>query len=155
MKVEGKEYSVNKDKGWIKYEKGYFESMSEDNHYKIKNNLKRNLIHILKYSKEYEILFQQYETIEENDYGLLLLQSKEQNFILYIDMDTYLPYKIRYSVFLKNKKEDFEKLYLDYRVVDNIKFPVHTKTYDEQGNLISENLIKDLKFNTEISSDLF
>jgi len=155
MKIESKEYSITKDRGWIKYKKGYFESMSEDDHNKIKNNLKRNLIHIVKYFKDYEILFQRYETIEENDYGLLLLLSKEQNLILYIDMETYLPYKIQYSNFNKNKNENFEKWYIDYKVVNNIKFPVHTKTYDEQGNLISENLIKDLKCNTEISSDLF
>jgi len=155
IKLDDKEYSINKNKGWIKYEEGYFESMSENDQIRFRGNLKRNVVYILKYYDQLEILFQQYEFIDDSEYAIFQINNNEQNMKLYVDIKTYLPYKMLYNSSSQTDNIELEKRFLEFKEVDKVKFPVHTKTYDQQGILISENFIEELKLNIKISSDQF
>ncbi len=152
FKLENKEYIVNGEEGWIKYDKGYYESLSGSDLKQLQGNLSRNLIYLLKYSEEFIIEIVEYIRYEEREYALLSLNSEDIEYILWLDLETYLPFKLEYK---PDNDLVYEKFYLEFREIDNIKIPVHTKTFDKQGSIISENTITDLRFNDQIDPKLF
>jgi len=155
LKIQDKEYSIQNNKGWIKHEKGYYETLSETDLKRLKSNLHKNLIYFLKYSNEYEILFQRYEIEEDQDVAVLQLIGLDIEFELYIDLESHLPVKIHHSSLVGDPIRLQTRFYREFRIVDNIKIPVHTQTYDEQGELIIENRIDMVEFNIPVDPDLF
>jgi len=155
LKIQDKEYSIQHNKGWIKHEKGYYESLSETDLNRLISNLHKNLIYLLKYSNEYEILFQRYESEEDKDIAVLQLIGADIDLELFIDLESYLPVKIQHSSLIGDSVRSQTRFYREFRTVDNIKIPVHTQTYDEQGELIIENRIDTIKLNNPVDPDLF
>jgi hypothetical protein len=45
------------------------------------------------------------------------------------------------------------RTYLEYKVIDGIKYPIHTISTDIEGNLISEMKIEKVEFNVEIDTN--
>ena len=55
----------------------------------------------------------------------------------------------------KSAKTLLERTYLEYRKVDGVMFPVHTVSYDDKAQLVSEIIIEEIEFNIELGEDEF
>ncbi len=155
VKFLDQEFIISENKGWRKYPKGYFENLPSSLIPEIMGNLKRNLINLLKFQTEYEILYLKEKVVDGKSYHILQVRDDEIQFKLIIDKETSLPFQMIYQ------SDEFEKPITIYRMIkeykdfNGIKFPVHTISYDEYGNKISEIKILEVKFNVEIDEDEF
>ena len=73
--------------------------------------------------------------------------------ILLIDTEKHLPLQMLYEN--NAAKTLLERTYLEYRKVDGVMFPVHTVSYDDKAQLVSEIIIKEIEFNIVIDKDEF
>ncbi len=153
VKFQEKEFIINKDKGWLKYPRGYYENLPESYVKTILGNLERNLIRIARNKEEYEILFLGEEHILDRDCQKLLLKKDGTEMILLIDTEKHLPLQMLYEN--KNAKTLLERTYLEYRKVDGVMFPVHTVSYDDKAQLVSEIIIEEIELNIVIDKDEF
>jgi len=153
IKFQDKEFIINKDKGWMKYPQGYYKNLPESYIQTILGNLERNLIRIAKNKKEYEILFLGEGHVLDRDCQRLLLKKDGHEMILMIDMENHLPLQMLYEN--NAAKTLLERTYLEYREVDGIMFPVHTVSYDDKAQLVSEIIIEKIEFNIVINKDEF
>ena len=153
VKFQDKEFIIDKDKGWMKYLQGYYENLPESYVKTILGNLERNLIRIAKNKEEYEILFLGEEHVLNKDCKKLLLKKDEAEIILLIDMEKHLPLQMLYENI--SAKTLLKRIYLEYKSFDGIMYPVHTISYDENAQKISEIIIKEVEINLDIDEEDF
>jgi hypothetical protein len=153
VKFQEKEFIINKDKGWMKYPRGYYENLPESYIKTILGNLERNLIRIAKNKEEYEILFLGEGHVLDRDCHRLLLKKNGTEMILLIDTEKHLPLQMLYEN--NAAKTLLERTYLEYRKVDGVMFPVHTVSYDDKAQLVSEIILEEIEFNIVIDKDEF
>lgn len=153
VKFQDKEFIINKDRGWMKYPQGYYENLPESYVKTILGNMERNLIRIAKNKEEYEILFLGKEQVLDRDCQKLLLKKDGTEMILLIDAEKHLPLQMLYEN--NAAKTLLERTYLEYRDVDGVMFPVHTVSYDDKAQLVSEIIIEVIEFNIELDEDEF
>ncbi|MBT3755713.1 MAG: hypothetical protein HOD64_03540 [Candidatus Cloacimonetes bacterium] len=149
IKFEDKEFIIEKNSGWQKYQKGYYENLPEKYINTISGNLDRNLIQIARSKTDYVIKFTGKKTIMERECYELELIKDEFKITLYIDLEMQLPAQMIYAV---NDKQ-IVRTYLEYKVIDGIKYPIHTISTDIEGNLISEMKIETIEFNVKLDSN--
>lgn len=161
LKFEDKEFIINKDKGWLKYSQGYYENLKDRMIVILRSNLEKNLVNLIKYNSNFEFIFQEIVIIDNNEYEIIEIRNKSKSisdFLLYINVDTYLPYKMIYAEpgqNLANSSLNFEKIFLDYILVNNRYYPSHTITRTGNAEFISENKIISIQFNVEVDPELF
>ncbi len=153
VKFQDKEFIVDKDKGWMKYPQGYYENLPESYVKTILGNLERNLIRIAKNKEEYEIIFMGEEHVLNRNCQRLLLKKDGTEMILLIDTEKHLPLQMLYEN--KAAKTLLERTYLEYRKVDGVMFPVHTVSYDDKAQFVSEIILEEIEFNIVIDKDEF
>jgi hypothetical protein len=149
IKFEDKEFIIEKNSGWQKYPQGYYENLPEKYKDTISGNLDRNLIQILKNKTDYEIKFAGKIIIMERECYELELIKDDFKITLFIDIEMQLLAQMIYTV---NDKQII-RTYLEYKVIDGIKYPIHTISTDIEGNLISEMKIEKVEFNVEIDTN--
>lgn len=153
VKFQDKEFIIDKDKGWMKYHQGYYENLPESYVKIVLGNLERNLIRIAKNKEEYEILFLGEEHVLNKDCKKLLLKKDGTEIILLIDMEKKLPLQMLYENI--STKTLLKRTYLEYKSFNGIMYPVHTISYDEDAQKISEIIIKEVEFNIDIDEEEF
>jgi hypothetical protein len=153
IKFQEKEFIIDKDKGWLKYSQGYYENLPESYVKTILGNLERNLIRIAKNKEEYEIIFMGEEHVLNRNCQRLLLKKDGTEMILLIDTEKHLPLQMLYEN--KSAKTLLERTYLEYRKVNDVMFPVHTVSYDDKAQLVSEIILEEIEFNIVIDKDEF
>ncbi|HHE37651.1 MAG TPA: hypothetical protein ENL20_03650 [Candidatus Cloacimonetes bacterium] len=155
VKFLDQEFIISENKGWRKYPKGYFENLPSSLIPEIMGNLKRNLINLLKFQNEYEIIFLKEKEVDGKSYDILQVNNDEIQFKLIIDKETNLPFQMIYESDEYEKPISIYRMIKEYKDFNGIKFPIHTISYDESGNKISEIKISEVKFNVEIDEDEF
>ena len=163
LKYEDKEFIINEDNGWKKYPQGYYENLSKKMIQVLGSNLEKNMINIIKNREDFTIRFKEITYSNGKEYEILEFindskQSYISDFLLYIDVETYLPHKMIYSGTGKSMKTSelvLEKTYLDFMDLMNYKYPSHTVTSTLEGEKISENKILNIKTNLEFDKNLF
>ena len=137
----------------MKYSQGYYENLPESYLKTISGNLERNLIRIAKNKKEYEILFLGEGHVLDRNCQKLLLKKDGTEMILLIESDKHLPLLMLYEN--KSAKTLLERTYLEYKKVNGVIFPIHTVSYDDKAQLVSEIIIEEIEFNIVINKDEF
>lgn len=161
LKFEDKEFIINKDKGWLKYSQGYYENLKDRMIIILRSNLEKNLVNLIKYHNNFDFIFQEIVVIDDNEYEIIEIKNKSKSisdFLLYINVETYLPYKMIYAEpgkNLTNSSLTFEKTFLEYILVKNRYYPSHTITRTGNADFISENMIKSIQFNVDVDPELF
>ncbi len=155
IKFQDNEYIIVKKKGWKKYSKGYYESLSDKYIDILIGNLKRNIINLIKSREEYDIIFVDYKTSDEKTYALIELKNKSIDLKLLIDVETNLPHQMLYNNKEGQDSIEIFKTFLEFKDIQGIKYPVHTISNDKTGNLISEVKLNVVKFNIEVDKDTF
>lgn len=155
VKFLDQEFIISGNKGWKKYPKGYFENLPSSLIPEIMGNLKRNLINLIKFQDEYEIIFLKEKEVDGKSYDILQVKNDEIQFKLIIDKKTNLPFQMIYQSDGFDESITIYRMIKEYKNFNGIKFPVHTISYDEQGNKISEIKLSEVKFNVEIDEDEF
>ena len=146
IKFEDKEFIIDKDSGWLKYPKGYYENLPEKYINTICGNLNRNLIQIAQSKTDFEIKLLGEKTVLERECYELELMRDDSVFNLFVDIKKKLPVQMTYLIDTKK----IIRTYLEYQIVDGISYPVHTISTDVDENLISEIKIKKVEFNIKI-----
>lgn len=146
LKLRGKEYIVDNEDGWLKYPGGFFENLPKEFAEQILENLKRNIIYLIKNKKNIEFSYLGKATIQEKECWKLLVTDKNSSFELFIDINTNLPSLIKY----KDNENTISKYFLGYKKIENILFPIKTISYDNENNLISKNIIEVININIEL-----
>ncbi|MDP8203610.1 MAG: outer membrane lipoprotein-sorting protein [Candidatus Tenebribacter mawsonii] len=149
IKFEDKEFIIENNSGWQKYQKGYYENLPEKYISTISGNLDRNLIQIAKSKADYVIKLVGKETILERECYVLELIRDDSIINIYIDIQKYLPIQMIYFIDSRQVK----RTYLEYKLVNGINYPVHIISTDIDGNLISEIKIEKVEFNIKLNSD--
>ena len=148
IKFEDKEFIIDKDNGWLKYSKGYYENLPEKYINTISGNLNRNLIQIARSKKDFEIKLLGEKEVHERLCHELELMRDDYKIILYVDIKNKLPVQMTYMIDTKQ----IIRTYLEHKVVDGISYPVHTISTDIDNNLISEIKIEKVEFNVKLDS---
>ncbi|MDP8268691.1 MAG: hypothetical protein P9L97_08190 [Candidatus Tenebribacter davisii] len=146
IKYEDKEFIIDEDKGWLKYPQGYYENLNENYIKTLSGNLTRNLIYIAQNKKDYEIKLMGEITILDKVCYKLELVEEGSTTILFVDIKDLMPVQMIYTY-------DFMQIirtYLEYKVINEINYPIHITSTDINGNLISEVKILKIDFNIEI-----
>ncbi len=151
VKFQNKEFIINRDKGWIKYSKGYYENLPESYVKIVVGNLNRNLIKLTKSKKYYEILFLADKEILVKQCYELLLRNDILEFKLYISKEKKLPLQMLYE----NNGIIIKRTFLEYKNIEGIMYPVHTISFDEDAQKISEIIINEIEINIELDEDEF
>ncbi|MEA2095567.1 MAG: hypothetical protein U9P73_02585 [Candidatus Cloacimonadota bacterium] len=146
IKFEDKEFIIDKDSGWLKYPKGYYENLPEKYINTIRGNLDRNLIQIVRSKTDFEIKLLGEKTILERECYELELMRDDSVFNLFVDIKKKLPVQMIYTIDTKQ----IIRTYLEYKVVDGINYPIHTISTDIDGTLISEIEIEKVEFNAKL-----
>ncbi|MCK4957453.1 MAG: hypothetical protein KAS49_07435 [Candidatus Cloacimonetes bacterium] len=120
-----------------------------------KNNLRRTVIGILKFHKEFTISFLKEEEIDGKPYHFLLFKNKEMEFQLIIDKETNLPYQFIYEEVGKQERKTICKTIEEYKDFARIKYPIHTIARDNHNNKISVTKLYEVKFLTDVNKNLF
>jgi len=155
VKFLDQEFIISENKGWRKYPKGYFENLPSSLIPEIMGNLKRNLINLVKFQNEYDVIFLKEKKVDGKSYDILQVNNDEIQFKLIIDKETNLPFQMIYESDGFEKPITIYRMIKEYKDFEGIKFPIHTISYDEQGNKISEIKLTEVKFNVEIDDDEF
>jgi len=146
IKFEDKEFIIDNDSGWLKYPQGFYENLPEKYINTISGNLNRNLLQIARSKTDFEIRLLGEKTIIERDCYELELVKDDSKLTLFIDIEKKLPIQMIYLI----DSKQIIRTYLEYKVFDGIKYPVHTISTDIDGNLISEIKIEMVEFNIKI-----
>jgi len=146
IKFEDKEFIIDKDNGWLKYPKGYYENLPERYINTISGNLDRNLIQIARSKNGFEIKLLGEKTVQERECYELELKRDDSVITLYVDIKKKLPVQMTYLIDTKQ----IVRTYIEYKVVDGISYPIHTISTDIDNNLISEIKIEKVEFNIKI-----
>ena len=146
IKFEDKEFIIDKDNGWLKYPKGYYENLPEKYINTISGNLNRNLIQIARSKNDFEIKLLGEKTVLERECYELELKRDDSVITLYVDIKKKLPVQMTYLIDTKQ----IVRIYLEYKVIDGISYPIHTISTDIDNNLISEIKIDKVEFNIKI-----
>ncbi len=148
IKFEDKEFIIDNDIGWLKYPKGYYENLPDKYIDTISGNLNRNLIQIARSKTDFEIKLLGEKTILERECYEIELSKDDYKITLLVDVIKKFPVQMTYFIDAKQ----IIRTYLEYKVIDGIRYPVHTISTDIEGNLISEMKIETIEFNVEIDS---
>ncbi len=146
IKFEDKEFIIDNDSGWLKYPQGFYENLPEKYINTISGNLNRNLIRIARSKTDFEIRLLGEKTILERECFELELIKGDSKLMLFIDIEKLLPVRMIYTIDAKQ----IIRTYLEYKVVDGIKYPVHTISTDIDDNMISEIKIETVEFNIKL-----
>ncbi len=155
VKFLDQEFIINENKGWKKYPKGYFENLPSSLIPEFMGNLKRNLINLLKFRNDYEIIFLKEKEMNGKSYYILQVKNDDVNFKLIIDEETNLPSQMIYDSIGFEQQITIYRMIKEYKRFNGINFPIHTISYDDKGNKISEIKISKIEFNIEIDDDEF
>ena len=151
VKFQDKEFIINRDRGWMRYAKGYYENLPESYVKIVVGNLNRNLIKLAKSNNDYEILFLGDKEILGKQCYELLLRNDILEFKLYINKEKKLPIQMIYEI----NNIIIERTFLEYKEIEGIMYPVHTISFDGNEQKISEIIIKEIEFNIEFDEDEF
>ena len=146
IKFEDKEFIIDNDSGWLKYPQGFYENLPDKYINTISGNLNRNLIRIARSKTDYEIKLLGEKTILERECFELELMRDDSVITLFIDIEKKLPIQMIYTI----EAKQIIRTYLEYKIFDGIKYPVHTISTDIEGNLISEIEIEKVEFNIKL-----
>ena len=155
IKFHDKEYIINDNKGWQKYPEGYFEMLPESFIPIIMGNLQRNIINLIKRKDDFRISYRREEVVDNINCDTILLKNDEIELFIMISRESGLPVQFVYENLESDKKEIIFKAFREYKKIDGILFPVHTISYNQDGEKLSEIRIKDIQFNIEIDEKDF
>ena len=151
VKFQDKEFIINRDRGWMRYAKGYYENLPESYVKIVVGNLNRNLIELAKSKNDYEILFLGDKEILGKQCYELLLRDDILEFKLYISKEKKLPLQMIYEI----NNIIIERTFLEYKEIEGIMYPIHTVSFDENAEKISEIIINEIELNIELDEDEF
>ncbi|MCK4311100.1 MAG: hypothetical protein KAW88_00010 [Candidatus Cloacimonetes bacterium] len=151
VKFQDKEFIINRDRGWMRYAKGYYENLPESYVKIVVGNLNRNLIKLAKSNNDYEILFLGDKEILGKQCYELLLRDDILEFKLYISKEKKLPLQMIYEI----NNIIIERTFLEYKEIEGIMYPIHTVSFDENAEKISEIIINEIELNIELDEDEF
>lgn len=155
LKFHDREFIIDRDKGWMKYSQGYYESLTDEHVDILMGNLRRNLIDIIQNQDQYIIRYNELREVDDKQYDLLSLSRKDEKILLLLDSSTYLPTQMVYEIRENDIYLTVYRNYLEYQTFSDIRYPVYTITQDKEGNVISENKLSVVRFNVPVDKDEF
>ncbi len=150
INLQDKEFIIEDNKGWLKYEKGYYEDLPKKFIQEISANLYRNLIYLAKYKQKLIFLESEKKNIEGKNVIFIKLEFKGKIYQFYVDQKANLPIELQYN------NEDsllIRKKFLEFDHFDGINYPVHTISRNHLGDFISESIVDSVFVNPDISED--
>ena len=155
IKFQDKEYIINSGKGWRRYPKGYFENMPEKLIRFLSINLNRNLINIIKFKTKYRIVYLGSQHFQGKNCDVVLLQNENFQMKTLIDKKSHLPVQMIYKNLETDEPEVFYRNIEKYADINGIKYPVHTVTFDQNGEKICEIKLESVEFNVPVNEEEF
>lgn len=150
INLQDREFIIEDNKGWLKYEQGYYEDLPKKFIQEISLNLYRNLIYLAKYKQKLIFLRSEKKINDKKDVILIKLEFKEKVYQFYVDQKTNLPIELQYNT------EDgvlIRKKFLEFDHFDGINYPVHTISRNHLGEFISENIVDSVFVNPDLGKD--
>lgn len=145
--------SINGNKGVMKSPMGSG-PLPEPQRKAMMDNSKRDPLYIAKYMDDYQIQFIGKTKFADKDAIDLFFKEADNVFHMYLDVQTMLPLGTSYQETLPTGPATVEEITDDFREVDGIRVAFHSLG-KANGNKQSEVLVKEIKFNAELSPDLF
>ncbi len=103
--------------------------------------------------KDYLIYFVEEKRIADKTFNILSFVGKDQQFLLFFEKETMLPYQSIYD-----DTRNLEKVYMifeNYKKIDGVYYPHRIERRDEKGNLKSETDYISVEFNLEFNDETF
>jgi predicted Zn-dependent peptidase/outer membrane lipoprotein-sorting protein len=144
---------INGQKAVIKMPQGTM-PLPEAEKKNILENLCRDTAYIWQNLDQYQIQFLGQKKVADKEVIDLFISGPGASFHLFLEPQSMLPCGTSYQSVTAEGPATIEEVFTDYREVDGIKMPFKTEAFANQKKA-SEQMVKEMKFNTVVSDDFF